>query len=72
MESLTLVQYTVLAGVYGLVISTVVLAFAWWLVPHSWVRHPLAFVAVGLLTVVAMTARQTWERRQARRQHSSS
>ena len=67
-ERLTLVQYFVLAGLFNLLIFAVLLAIIWWLVPHSWLPHPMVmWPVVALLGALTMDVRQTWLRRQAQR-----
>ena len=53
-ENLTLMQYAVLATAAYLVACAAVLAIAWWLVPHSWLPHPVALLP-ALVVAVAVT-----------------
>lgn len=71
LERRTLTQYALLNGVYNSIAAAALIAVVWWLVPHSLLGpYPLIYplVAMPALTV-AMTAQQTWQRRNALRQN---
>jgi hypothetical protein len=49
LERRTLTQYALLLGVYVFVVTTVVMAVIWWLVPHSWLGpYPLVYPLAAL------------------------
>jgi hypothetical protein len=70
LERRTLTQYALLLGVYVFVVTTVVMAVIWWLVPHSWLGpYPLVYPLAALPGfTVLYTAQQTWQRQKALQQ----